>query len=119
MFRSVPFSLALGVTLLSGMTYSAGTSILRSEPDARSLHGKSNLQNSYDYVIVGAGTSGLTVADRLSADGKCALSSTSAVSFSFLIVIITSNGSGYRKWPDWYVVYRTHVSQWQHANRHF
>ncbi|KAI0873290.1 GMC oxidoreductase [Hypoxylon argillaceum] len=70
MFRSVPFSLALGVTLLSGMTYSAGTSILRSEPDARSLHGKSNLQNSYDYVIVGAGTSGLTVADRLSADGK-------------------------------------------------
>lgn len=25
----------------------------------------------YDYVIVGGGTSGLTVGDRLSEDGKC------------------------------------------------
>jgi hypothetical protein len=25
----------------------------------------------YDYVIIGGGTAGLTVADRLTADGKC------------------------------------------------
>lgn len=29
------------------------------------------LKDTYDYVIAGGGTAGLTVADRLSADGKC------------------------------------------------
>jgi hypothetical protein len=29
------------------------------------------LAESYDYIIAGAGTAGLTVADRLTADGKC------------------------------------------------
>jgi hypothetical protein len=28
-------------------------------------------QTSYDYVIIGGGTAGLTVADRLTEDGKC------------------------------------------------
>ena len=30
-----------------------------------------NLAEEYDYVIIGGGTSGLTVGDRLSEDGKC------------------------------------------------
>ncbi|KAI1370723.1 putative GMC oxidoreductase [Hypoxylon crocopeplum] len=34
------------------------------------LNGSSQVRSSYDYVIVGAGTAGLTVADRLTADGK-------------------------------------------------
>lgn len=30
----------------------------------------SELDDSYDYIIIGGGTSGLTVGDRLSEDGK-------------------------------------------------
>ncbi|KAI0109435.1 GMC oxidoreductase [Hypoxylon sp. NC0597] len=41
-----------------------------SELRLRFLNGSSQVKPSYDYVIVGAGTAGLTVADRLTADGK-------------------------------------------------
>lgn len=30
-----------------------------------------DISEEYDYVIVGAGTAGLTIADRLTADGEC------------------------------------------------
>jgi choline dehydrogenase len=30
-----------------------------------------DLERSYDYIVAGGGTSGLTVADRLTEDGKC------------------------------------------------
>lgn len=34
------------------------------------LERQGQLQDEYDYVIVGAGTAGLTVADRLTANGE-------------------------------------------------
>ena len=32
---------------------------------------RQDVQEEYDYVIVGGGTSGLTVGDRLTENGKC------------------------------------------------
>lgn len=43
----------------------------QSELQLRFLNGSSQVKPSYDYVIIGAGTAGLTLADRLTADGKC------------------------------------------------
>lgn len=37
---------------------------------AKILERQEDINDEYDYVIVGAGTAGLTVADRLSADGE-------------------------------------------------
>lgn len=37
---------------------------------AKILERQDEINDEYDYVIVGAGTAGLTVADRLSADGQ-------------------------------------------------
>lgn len=39
--------------------------------NAKILTGNDEIGGGYDYVIAGGGTAGLTVADRLSADGKC------------------------------------------------
>ena len=45
---------------------------------ANILSRSADLKASYDYVIVGGGTAGLTVADRLTEDGKCIASFVSA-----------------------------------------
>lgn len=38
---------------------------------ARHLTNVEELRESYDYVIIGGGTAGLTVGDRLSESGEC------------------------------------------------
>ncbi|KAI0487273.1 GMC oxidoreductase [Xylaria cf. heliscus] len=69
MLPGLLFGVALWATSVSGLA-DAAFSIPRHGQYIRSAHRRLSLRSSYDYVIVGAGTSGLTVADRLSADGK-------------------------------------------------
>jgi hypothetical protein len=59
--KSVLFALAL----TESFTACFPKTVLR----ARYLNNTFQLKSSYDYVIVGGGASGLTVADRLTEDG--------------------------------------------------
>jgi len=64
--RDFPRSLLLAVALVESVNSAALSTSIK----ARYLEHVSQLKPSYEYVIVGGGTSGLTVADRLTEDGK-------------------------------------------------
>ncbi|KAI0112860.1 putative GMC oxidoreductase [Daldinia grandis] len=68
-FASVSW-FGLLVTLLFAADEPFAQARRRSELQLRFSNGSTKVKPSYDYVIVGAGTAGLTVADRLTADGK-------------------------------------------------
>ncbi|GAP91305.2 putative GMC oxidoreductase-like protein [Rosellinia necatrix] len=70
MLPSFVVSAALWAISLLEAAYALGEVNSQYGSHIRSSYVVSNVKSSYDYVIVGAGTSGLTVADRLSADGK-------------------------------------------------
>jgi choline dehydrogenase len=60
--------LSLGSLLVAAILSTTG--LCHSPTFARHIEGR-QLRDAYDYIIVGGGTSGLTVADRLTEDGKC------------------------------------------------
>ncbi|KAI2604940.1 putative GMC oxidoreductase [Hypoxylon fragiforme] len=57
-------------TLLLAIAKPFGRGIRHPELQLRFLNGSSQVKPSYDYVIVGAGTAGLTLADRLTTEGN-------------------------------------------------
>ena len=59
--------LVIAIGILAFRTCAYPSSVHKAQHFTRS----SDLHSSYDYVVVGGGTSGLTVADRLTENGKC------------------------------------------------
>ena len=62
--------------LLLAATGWAVVSALPTRPDYAKIVSRQEVQDEYDYVIVGGVTSGLTVGDRLTENGKCEMSAT-------------------------------------------
>ncbi len=59
----------VSLTVLASLVHT-GLAIPAAAGSATILSRADDIKESYDYVIVGGGTSGLTVADRLTEDGK-------------------------------------------------
>jgi choline dehydrogenase len=62
---------SLVAVLLWGISLRSAYALPVTAGEARVLERASQVKDSYDYIIVGGGTSGLTVGDRLTEDGKC------------------------------------------------
>jgi hypothetical protein len=59
-------------TLLFFLLASTGRFFASASPTSSSdLNSRDQVNSEYDYVIIGGGTAGLTVADRLTESGKC------------------------------------------------
>lgn len=66
-FQAVLVGLLCLTEVTTSMTVPASESISHSQIFERG----GDIKPEYDYIIVGGGTAGLTVADRLTESGKC------------------------------------------------
>jgi len=58
------------LVLVAVISLITSTQALPSWQNAEIKRGATDVAQEYDYIIIGGGTAGLTVADRLSEDGK-------------------------------------------------
>ncbi|KAH7313932.1 hypothetical protein B0I35DRAFT_452167 [Stachybotrys elegans] len=93
-------------TLLSRLAVSSalvslghGIAIPRSVLQARQISDPSELLEAYDYVIVGGGTAGLTVADRLTEDNKTTVLVLESGSFANPADVLPVTGGGTFRQP--------------------
>lgn len=73
------FSKMKTLALLSCVALSTSHVLPRSLYSSKILSRAEQVKDEYDYIIVGGGTSGLTVADRLTEDGKSKLDQLSTI----------------------------------------
>ena len=60
-----------GISLLALATAFTVISARPARTDYAKIVSRQEIQDEYDYIIVGGGTSGLTVGDRLTENGEC------------------------------------------------
>jgi len=70
MAPSLP-SIFSSLLALASVRVALGLNLRQSIAKSKILDGPDDVKGEYDYIVVGGGTAGLTVADRLTESGDC------------------------------------------------